>query len=161
MGGEMGCLCFRLCSRLANHSRWIAASPLVLHPHPIPAPEKFCWHAGLHPVQASLPHPSNLGGHLPSARETFCHQWRQPAPDGNVLGQEISIQPTETFHAGWGGTCRKTTTHQTLFNAFHVVNTLHYPIGTTSVHGARARLGLRGSLVGPKVAENEFFRNCS
>ena len=40
---------------------------------------------------------------------------------------------------------------------FHAVNTLHCPIGTTSVHGARVGVGLWGSHGGPKMVKNDFF----
>ena len=40
----------------------------------------------------------------------------------------------------------------------HAVNTLQCPIGTTSMHGARARVGLQGSPLGPKVVKMFFSK---
>ena len=44
---------------------------------------------------------------------------------------------------------------------FHAVNTVQCPIFTANTHKACTRVGLRGSLVGPKMNKTDFFQNCS
>ena len=99
---------------VSRQSQQDGCQPRCVSPTPdvsCPAPEKFCWHAGLHPVQAPGPPPKRLWTAPFSTGDKSVGNRDKSAREGRATmssvttaapSEEISLWPAESFRARWG-----------------------------------------------------------